>query len=133
MTNSVWQLYYWDEILYLIVVPATKISIILFYLRIFPSKKMRLWSYALIAVNIAYFIAFETVTVFQCTPIEGAWMHWDRSWNCRDVNLQAWVAAVVCIVLDVATIALPMPNLWKLNMSITKKIHIMLMFSVGVL
>lgn len=115
--------------------PATKISIVCFYLRIFPQEQLRIWSYGLIAANILYFLAFEIITVFQCTPIEGAWLMWDGEFatTCRDVNLQAWVAAAVCIVLDVATIALPMPELWKLNLSWKKKAQVMLMFAVGLL
>lgn len=104
-------------------------------MRIFPQKQLKVWSYVLIAVNILYFLAFEIITVFQCTPIEGAWLKWDGEFatTCRDVNLQAWVAAAVCIVLDVATIALPMPELWRLNLSWKKKAQVMLMFAVGLL
>ncbi|KAF3008299.1 hypothetical protein E8E14_005381 [Neopestalotiopsis sp. 37M] len=126
-------LYYWDEILYLFVVPATKISILCFYLRIFPGKALRVGSYVLIVLNVLYFVAFEVITIFQCTPIPGAWLEWDGEYEatCRDVNLQAWVAAAVCIVLDVALIALPMPELWNLNLSMKKKVQVMLMFAVG--
>ncbi|KAI4596754.1 hypothetical protein KJ359_005096 [Pestalotiopsis sp. 9143b] len=127
-------LYYWDEILYLFVVPATKISILCFYLRIFPRREFRIGAWVLIGANVLYFFAFEIITIFQCTPIPGAWLEWDGTYEaaCRDVNLQAWVAAAVCIVLDVALIALPMPELWNLNLSLKKKVQVMLMFAVGI-
>ncbi|KAH8673438.1 hypothetical protein BX600DRAFT_205209 [Xylariales sp. PMI_506] len=126
-------IYYWDEILYNFVIPCTKVSILCFYLRIFPAKGFRMWVYSLIAANVAYFIAFDLATIFQCTPIDGAWLDWDGEWDgvCRDVNLQAWVAAAVSIALDIATIILPMPELWKLNLSIKKKLQVMSMFAVG--
>lgn len=88
----------------------------------------------LIGLNVAFFIGFELITIFQCTPIDGAWLQWDGEsfdGTCRDVNLQAWVAAAVSIILDVATIALPMPGLWNLNLSLKKKIQVMTMFAVG--
>jgi hypothetical protein len=129
------QIYYFDEILYNFVIPMTKISILCFYLRIFPQRRFKICAYILIATNIGYLIAFELVTIFQCTPIYLAWDNWDgtQEGTCRDVTLQAWVAAAVSIVLDVATIALPMPELWKLNLSIWKKVQVMLMFAVGLL
>lgn len=129
------QIYFWDEILYLFIVPATKISIICFYLRIFPRREIKLWSYALIIANVLYLIAFETVTIFQCTPIDGAWRHWDGEYNatCRNISMQAFGAAIACIVLDVATILLPLPELWRLNLSMQKKLQVMFMFSTGLL
>lgn len=43
------------------------------------------------------------------------------------------MAAILNIVLDVATLCLPLWELYKLSLSRKKKIQIMLMFSVGFL
>lgn len=56
---------------YLATLPLTKISILLFYLRIFPKKQMKIAIWALIGFNIAYLIVFEVISIFQCTPIPG--------------------------------------------------------------
>ncbi|KAJ4185738.1 hypothetical protein NW755_008189 [Fusarium falciforme] len=45
--------------------------------------------------------------------------------------MQGWMAAILNIVLDVATLCLPLWELYKLSLSRKKKIQIMLMFSVG--
>ncbi|KAJ1331186.1 CFEM domain-containing protein [Microdochium nivale] len=126
-------LYFWDELMYLAIIPLTKMSILAFYLRIFPHKDFRRWVYVLMVGNALYLVAFEIITVVQCTPIEGAWLHWDGEFKatCRDLNLQAWIAAAVCLVLDVATLVLPLPKLWALNMSWRKKIQVLSMFGVG--
>ncbi|KAH7018230.1 uncharacterized protein B0I36DRAFT_368269 [Microdochium trichocladiopsis] len=131
--SEILYIYFWDEILYLAIIPLTKISILAFYLRIFPRKEFRKWVYVLIAGNALYLIAFEAVTIWQCGPIEGAWLHWDGEFEatCRDVNLQAWIAAAICLVLDIAMIVLPLPELWKLSMSWKKKIQVLSMFCVG--
>ncbi|RSL67658.1 hypothetical protein CEP53_002874 [Fusarium sp. AF-6] len=125
--------FYWDELLYLGVLPVTKISILLFYLKVFPGKKIRLGCWILIGLNVAYFIAFELVSIFQCTPIEGAWRAWDKEFpaKCNNINMQGWMAAIFNIVLDVGTLCLPLWELYKLSLSRKKKIQIMLMFSVG--
>lgn len=126
-------LYFYDEIIYLAIPPLTKISILAFYLRIFPRKAFRKWVYVLIGGNVLYFVVFEVITVFQCTPIDGAWRHWDGEYEatCRSLNLQAWIAAAVCLVLDIATIVLPLPELWALSMSTKKKMQVLSMFGVG--
>ncbi|KAM5349279.1 hypothetical protein ACJ41O_005786 [Fusarium nematophilum] len=126
-------LFYWDELLYLGALPVTKISILLFYLKIFPGKDIRLGCWILIGLNVAYFIAFELVSIFQCTPIEGAWRAWDKEFpaKCNNINMQGWMAAVLNIVLDVGTLVLPLREIFRLSLSLKKKIHIVLMFSVG--
>ncbi|KAH7336708.1 hypothetical protein BKA65DRAFT_607449 [Rhexocercosporidium sp. MPI-PUGE-AT-0058] len=126
-------LFFWAELVYLSALPLTKISILFLYLRIFPRQGFRYCCYALIAANIMYLISFEVVSIWQCKPINGAWKRWDGEYpyKCNNINLQGWLSAVFNIVLDVAMFTLPLPELYKLTMSTKKKIHIMLMFSVG--
>lgn len=127
------EMYYYSEILYLVVVFLTKISICCFYLRVFPKRGLRLRVYTVIGLTVAAACAFIPVTIFQCTPIPGAWLRWDGTYEaeCRDVMVQALWAAVASIVLDIATIGLPMTELWGLNLSIRRKIGVMLMFALG--
>ncbi|KAF4468575.1 CFEM domain-containing [Fusarium albosuccineum] len=125
--------FYWDELLYLGALPVTKISILLFYLKVFPARNTRIFCWVLIGLNVAYLIAFELVSIFQCTPIEGAWKAWDKEFHakCNNINMQGWMAAVLNIVLDLATLILPLRELYRLSLSRKKKVQIMLMFSVG--
>lgn len=129
------QYYYWDELIYLAALPLTKISILLFYIKIFPQKALHMIVYAVIGLNVVYLIAFEVVSIFQCSPIRGAWLAWDGEFKatCRNINMQAWLAAVFNIVLDVATLVIPLPLLAKLSISTRKKVQIMIMFSLGFL
>lgn len=129
------QLFFWDELLYLGALPVTKISILLFYLKIFPNREIRIACWVLISLNIGYFIAFELVSIFQCSPIEGAWRAWDKEFpaKCNNINMQGWMAAVFNIVLDLGTLVLPLRELIRLNLSVRKKVQIMAMFSVGFL
>lgn len=129
------QLFYWDELLYLGALPVTKISILLFYLKIFPRREIRIATWVLIGLNVAYFIVFELISIFQCTPIDGAWRAWDKEYpaKCNNINIQGWAAAGVNIALDLATLILPLTELYKLSMSMKKKVQIILMFSVGFL
>jgi hypothetical protein len=47
------------------------------------------------------------------------------------MNLPLMIVLYSNIVLDFIVVAMPMPYLWRLQMSIRKKIMIMLMFSGG--
>ncbi|KAF7530961.1 hypothetical protein G7054_g9329 [Neopestalotiopsis clavispora] len=127
------EMYYYSEILYLIVIFLTKISILCFYLRVFPKKSLRIRVYVVIGLTGACALAFIPITVFQCTPIPGAWLRWDGTYEaeCRDVMVQALWGAIASIALDLATIMLPMTELWALNLSIRRKVGVMLMFAVG--
>jgi hypothetical protein len=129
------QLYFWGELTYLCALPLTKISILFFYLRIFPRQTFKYCVYALMAANVGYLISFELVSIFQCSPVNAAWRRWDGESpsKCNNINLQGWLSAAFNIVLDLCILILPMPELYNLSMGSKKKIHIMLMFSVGIL
>jgi hypothetical protein len=129
------QYFYWDEILYILSLGLIKISILLFYLRIFPQKPFRKWVYVLIGLNVCYCIAFSLTMAFQCTPVSGAWLAWSGEFQaqCVNINYIGWSGAAVGIVFDVATIFLPIPQLVGLNMSLKKKLQVSLMFVVGLL
>lgn len=115
--------------------PITKISILLFYLKIFPKKQVRIAVWVLIGLNITYLVVFEVISIFQCTPIQGAWLRWDGEFEatCRDINMQGWAAAGLNLVLDLAVLILPLPELAALSLSLRKKIQILSMFCVGFL
>ncbi|KAI0428630.1 hypothetical protein F5Y09DRAFT_332404 [Xylaria sp. FL1042] len=126
-------LYWWAEILYQAGLPLTRISILCFYLKIFPQRHIRWASYALIGINAANLVAFVAATIFQCSPIYGAWTFWDGSFkgHCNDLHLQSWIQAGVNIFLDLLVIILPLPSLAKLSASRGRKIRIMIMFALG--
>ncbi|KAH7031558.1 uncharacterized protein B0I36DRAFT_227669, partial [Microdochium trichocladiopsis] len=126
--------FFWGEVLYVFIIPVTKISVLIFYLQIFPERFYRRATMTLIVLNACYLVAFLLTTVLQCTPVEGAWLTWDGTYHaeCRSLNKQVWAAALTGIILDVAMLVLPMPALWKLKMSIRKKLQVMFMFSLGI-
>ncbi|KAG2415252.1 hypothetical protein HFD88_006443 [Aspergillus terreus] len=127
-------LYFWDELIYLSILPLTKISILCFYLRVFPRKEFRIATYVVIALNVGYLISFVLISVFQCSPLRGAWEHWDGSgdYKCNNINAQGWCAAIFNMILDIIVMALPLRELYQLNLSIRKKLYVMCMFSLGI-
>lgn len=126
-------LYYIDESIYLVIVTLTKISILFFYLRIFPKKSFRKLVYIFMIINGLFLFAFIIVSVFQCTPISHAWENWHKETpgTCRNVNAQGWAAAIFNIIFDLTIIILPLRQLSQLVMNWKKKIQLLLMFCVG--
>ncbi|KAL1987280.1 hypothetical protein VTN96DRAFT_4308 [Rasamsonia emersonii] len=126
-------IYFFDESIYLSILPLTKISILFFYLRIFPKKSFRIATYVVMALNVGYLISFVLISVFQCRPLDAAWLRWDGEHpaKCNNINAQGWAAAALNMVLDLLTMSLPLRELSKLSMSLRKKAQVMLMFCVG--
>lgn len=70
------------------------------------------------------------MTVFSCHPVAYFWNR-DLHGQCLDVNALAYANSGMSIAQDLIIIALPLPVLTKLNMSIKKKIEVGFMFAVG--
>ncbi|KOS36487.1 hypothetical protein ACN38_g12766 [Penicillium nordicum] len=126
--------YFWDELLYLSILPLTKISICCFYLRIFPSRTFRTATYVAIALNVCYLVAFVLISVFQCRPLPGAWHRWDgeENYKCNHINAQGWAAAVLNMILDIFVMVLPLRQIYHLNLSVKRKSYVICMFSLGI-
>lgn len=133
--TAILKIYYFDEDLYLTALPLVKISILLFYLRIFPQIWFRYACFATMAACVGYGIAFFLVSVFQCQPLDLAWNHWDgeHPGKCNDINAQGWTSAALNVVLDIVVLVLPMPVIAKLELNKRKKALVVLMFSTGFL
>ncbi|KXT09771.1 hypothetical protein AC579_6150 [Pseudocercospora musae] len=131
--SKILKIYYFDEDFYLTALPLVKISMCLTYMRIFQNPNFKKATWIVIALNVCYAIAFLLISVFQCRPIECAWTHWDleHDCHCNNINAQGWTSAAFNVILDVLTLGLPLPMLWKMTLNKRKKFLVMLMFSLG--
>lgn len=123
------------EICYLVGLSLVKISILSFFLRIFPKRRLRIAIYISMGLSVAYGISFFFATLFQCTPIDYMWVQWDseHQGTCTNFHLQGWLAGGINMLLDIIVMALPMGELAKMNMSKRKKASVMVMFLTGTL
>lgn len=108
-----------------------KVSILLFYLRVFPVKSVRLASWAMIAYCGASFVAFSLVTIFRCKPIAYAWDKNIQGGSCINYKAVALAYAAIDIQQDILIIILPISALLKLQLCLKKKISMYAMFGVG--
>lgn len=113
----------------------TKVSILLFYLRIFPRGKFHTITFALIALFSCSALAFIIVHIVQCIPLQHNWLYWrgnSTHGKCIDINLFAYIVGTSMIVKDIVIIILPMPWIINLNTSVRNRLGTMVMFSMGI-
>lgn len=124
-----------DECIYVLLLATTKLSLLLFLQRIFPARAFRLAVYVVCGFTVAIGITFTMTTIFSCDPVPYFWTKWNGVvlGTCNDVNLQTYVAAAFNIVQDFTILFLPLQELWKLQVSMKKKVQLFIMFSVGLL
>ena len=82
----------------------------------------------MIAFVVALGVAVLFVVIFQCSPVPAAWDKTIPGQRC--FNLEHYVIGtnVPNILADAAIIALPIPLIWKLQLSRMRKIGLVLVF-----
>jgi hypothetical protein len=133
--TNFFHVFYVMEVLYLAEVALLKLSLLFFYLRIFPGPTIRKLIWGTIAVDVIFGAVFVFVGLFQCRPISFYWKGWDgeHQGKCVNVNAIGWANAVISILLDGWMLALPMSQIVHLNLHWKRKIGVGLMFIVGTL
>ena len=124
------QFFWATEMGYICVQSLAKMSILLFYGRVFPLKWFQGTLYVSIAFVLLHFIVFLMILTFQCTPVAFVW---DRSLQgkCLPITAVSYVGGGLAIFEDMFILALPIPCLYKLQMSRRKRITLCVMFSIG--
>ncbi|KAK0762926.1 hypothetical protein N5P37_004452 [Trichoderma harzianum] len=127
-------LFFWIlEWSYFAEVSMIKLSVLLFYIRIFPSPGVRRLLWGTFIFVTLYGIAFVLVAIFQCTPVKFYWEKWDglHQGTCLDINAIAWTNAAISIATDIWILAIPLWQLKSLNLDWRRKLGVGVMFCVG--
>ncbi|KAF2845690.1 hypothetical protein T440DRAFT_472469 [Plenodomus tracheiphilus IPT5] len=119
------------ECVYCTGVGLVKLAILLMYMRIFPTKNFRIGAYILGFVTIGWVIAINFVSIFQCTPIEKAWLGPAIAGTCINLKASFIGNAVPNILTDVAILAMPIAQVLKLQVSTAQRASLIFMFLLG--
>ncbi|OJD19070.1 hypothetical protein AJ78_00943 [Emergomyces pasteurianus Ep9510] len=133
--NEILLIFLIQEHLYIFCISLTKIAFLLFYVKIFPFSRMLWVIKAAGVVTLCYAITFLFAFGFQCRPVSYNWNGWDgeHKGGCTQRNDLVIAAGAINVVLDAWVIALPIPCLMGLQMSLPRKIEVISMFSLGFL
>ncbi|OAA58475.1 Extracellular membrane protein, CFEM domain protein [Niveomyces insectorum RCEF 264] len=125
--------FYIIEIHYFVDITLLKLTLLLFYLRIFPSRGVRRLIWGTIAATCIFGVAFLFMGIFQCRPISYYWTRWDgeHEGHCLNINALGWANAAISIALDFWMLAIPLWQLRKLRLHWKKKVSVFMMFCVG--
>lgn len=127
--------FYTIAVLYFSEVFLLKLSILFFYLRIFPGNGVRRLLTLTILFDVLFGFAFVLTAVFQCQPISYNWNNWrsEGGGRCLNVNAIAWANAAVSIALDIWMLAIPLSQIRGLQLDWQKKVEATCMFCIGTL
>ncbi|KAK1633205.1 hypothetical protein BDP81DRAFT_326760 [Colletotrichum phormii] len=126
------QMFYIGEQLYILAQILAKVSLLLFFSRIFFSSR---WFYLTTQLFILFLILhaaiFLFLVIFECTPITSTWDLDDPSRKCMNIAAIGYSGAVFSVIEDIAILALPIPELLRLQLSTKKKLWLSLIFGLG--
>ena len=113
-------------------------AILLQYLKMFaPCRSVnKLMFFGAWATMISTFIAyvfFMFWTLFYCAPRKMIWFKLTPGGKCHDVNDIILSQGAFNMISDIVILILPSASLWRLNVPLSRKIFVTLMFATGLL
>lgn len=114
-----------------------KASIVFLYVRLFPLNDtfFRIGIYMTAFVGTAFCVASIIVLIAACSPISAFWNQFDgtSAGQCIDIDTTFIALASINVVIDFFLLALPIPRIIKLQMTIRKKIIVITSLFLGIL
>ena len=119
--------------LYALAVVSAKLIILSIYLRFFTQKRYRIACWVLVAINIGYFCVAILITMLECRPIEANWDPTLPGAQCIDLDAWWTYSTIPTVLHDLFMIALPVPVVWNLKLSLKDKIGLILTFTAALM
>jgi hypothetical protein len=121
--------------LYLASISSVKISLLLFYKRVFPGKRFGYIVTVTLGLSGIWFLAFLFAQLFETWPISANWTFSPNGSHVRVINeesMNLWLCGTD-VLADVFLLLLPIPVITSLRMSKKDKLAFLGIFSLGLL
>jgi len=112
---------------------ALKMSILLFYRRIFAGRPINIALILAGCFNIAWFIARFVSVMVSCRPLAYFWDKTIPHGQCISENLSSYLITGVSLIMDVVIFAIPIFPLWGLKKSFGQRLSLIALFLTGAL
>ena len=115
---------------------TVKIAILLFYLRLFGFHRyFRRVLYSTAALVTSWFIGKTFVAIFRCSPVSAAFDPdpFHQKAHCFHKEAYLILTALLDVLLDIWVLILPLPMVWKLQLSQRQKYCLSGIFLLGAL
>ncbi|KAI2615210.1 hypothetical protein GGR54DRAFT_632309 [Hypoxylon sp. NC1633] len=110
-----------------------KLSVLLFYRRIFTLRASRIVNNVFIGLTVAWGIAFTFAVAFQCTPVSTLWNQFELEYGAACIKVQPFYLSVAIsdLLLDVLICVIPIPHVVGLKMPLRQKVAVIGIFLLG--
>ncbi|PLB47435.1 hypothetical protein P170DRAFT_478283 [Aspergillus steynii IBT 23096] len=117
-------------LLYGCAITAVKVSVLLFYRRMFPTRTIKILLIVLSVLSTIWFLLITLFSIFQCMPVRKAW---DPTVPGKCIpHLDIFIGMQATnIFLDIAVLCLPISAVMDLNISRSRRIAVAGIFSLG--
>ena len=117
---------------YSLTITSVKISLLLLYRRIFTTASFKPWYSAFGVACVMWLLAQLFAGIFQCRPFDAAFEA-DILFTDRCINLEAYYRGVTAsnLGLDIIALCLPLPMIWRLQLSRRQKLGLTGIFLLG--
>ncbi|KAJ4335632.1 hypothetical protein N0V87_006026 [Didymella glomerata] len=115
---------------YVIVLCMIKISLVLFYLEIFKTRKFQITAYVFLGYLVVNSLVIFFIAIFACSPVSSFWNR-DIKGKCIDIQGAAYANSASAIVQDIVLLILPLVFIRNLQMKRYRKIAVGFMFVIG--
>jgi hypothetical protein len=110
---------------------SVKIGILLFYWRVFQrTASFRLGAMIVTFISSGIFLSNFFTFTFQCYPVQKFWEP-DLKGSCIDQNAFYLASAIINVFGDIAVLSLPLPIIWNLQASRSRKWSLSFLFLLG--
>ncbi|KAF4120644.1 hypothetical protein GMORB2_2647 [Geosmithia morbida] len=118
------------EILYAWNLGWTKLSLLLMYYRIFRVSYFKKMAWAVGAFVMAWVVCVTFLFIFICVPVQKLWYP-ELPGRCID-QVGTWISnAASTLFTDLIILCLPIPQIWRLQLSKREKIGLTMAFGLG--
>lgn len=126
------KIFYVATMLYVPMVLFVKTSLIYTLIRLWSPYRAKVISlYIFLAIIITYYIVILFVKVFTCNPIHLFWEVEHSSGSCLNRSAIILADSIISVTTDLAILTFPVALTWGLQMSVSKKLHIILILGAG--
>ncbi|RMZ74449.1 integral membrane [Pyrenophora seminiperda CCB06] len=123
-------------------ITLTKVSVCMTYLKLFPSRTNRLFCWTMIAYSVLWGVITSAMYILQCmtfadvvpvSPIQSLWDPTITAKMCLDSHQLLTASATLNVVSDFLIFLWPVAPLWRIQLPLPQRVHLVSVFSFGVL
>jgi hypothetical protein len=119
----------------------TKMTVLAFYLRIFPFGRIHQLAYLFIAICVCLLVSIFLAHLLQCMPIDFIWQQWQGTLIKQPAHVTCGVQRdnlnfafnITNVIMDGIIIVLPIPRVLLMELRWQRKLRVLLVFCVGFL